>query len=182
MAIGTAAVGLGTAAMSFFEGQEKQRAAEKAMRKFRFEELSNPYRRTAVSTLGADLQREQATAATAQSLDTLQSAGARGVFAGVPQIQAANQQMNNTIAADLDQRQSQLDLQVAGQDVRNQELTRRAQEQELAGYGQMMNVGMGMKYQGLGQLTNTFGYAGQQEWGQKADKWMGGLFGGNQNT
>ena len=182
MAIGSAVVGLSTATASFFEGRRKEEQAAEAMRKFRFEELSNPYRRTAVSTLGTDLQREQATSTTASALDTLQSAGARGVFAGVPQLQAGNQQMNRQIAADLDQRQAQLDMATAGQDVRNQELTRRAQEQELAGYGQLMDVGMGMKYQGLGQLANTFGFAGQQEWGQKADKWVGGLFGGDKNA
>lgn len=178
MAIATAVTGLATSTASFFEGRAKERRAAEAMRKFRFDELSNPYRKTSVSTLGSDLQKEQASAATAQSLETLEGAGARAVFSGVPQIQAANQNLNKQIGANLDEQRKQLDFAEAGQDVRNQELTRKSQEQELAGYGNLMNVGMGMKYQGLGQLTNTFAYAGQQGWGKKADDWVGGLFKG----
>lgn len=177
MAIGTAVVGAVSGAAKFFEGQSMQNRAQEAIDKFRFTELQNPYRDVRVSELGANLQREQASQATAGALDVLRQGGTRAVIGGLPQVTAQNQRLSQQIGAGLDQQRVATDRMAAQQDVRNQELIRQAEAQELAGYGQLLNVGMGMKYGGLGNLANVSGLAGQTKLGQQANTFIEGLFG-----
>lgn len=179
MAIATAGVGLLGGAAKFFEGQAQQNKAQAAIDKFRFSELQNPYKSQRVSTIGADRQLEQASQQSATALEALRESGVRGVIGGTPQVLSQGQQLTQGITADLDRQQKQLDLAAAQQDVRNQELRRQAETQELAGFGQQMNVGMGMKYGGLSNLANVAGFAAQQDWGKQADSWTAGLFKGS---
>ena len=175
MAIATGIVGAATGAAKFFEGASQESRAQDAINKFRFSELQNPYRSTRVSTLGADLQAMQASQQGASALDALQASGTRGVLGGLPQLTAQQQNLNQRIGADLDQQQTRLDYAAAQQDVRNQELMRQAESQELAGYGQQLNVGMGMKYGGLTNIANTAGLVGQTKIGERADNWITNL-------
>lgn len=179
MAVATGVIGAVSGAAKFFEGQAQKNRAQRAIDRFRFSELQNPFRDTRVSTLGAEYQMQQASQQGAAALDALQASGTRGVLGGLPQLTAQQQGLNQRITADLDRQQTQLDMAAAQQDARNQELVRQSQQQELAGYGQQLNVGMGMKYGALTNLTNAAGAIGQTKFGEKADSWVEGLFKGN---
>ena len=67
-----------------------------------------------------------------------------------------NNDVSREIGADLDRQQKQIDYSAAGQEVQNQNMREERQANELQGYGQMMNVGMGMKYGGLSNIYNSF--------------------------
>lgn len=169
MATATAGVGLLGGAAKFFSGRSMQKKAEKFIEDFRWQELENPYEDLAVSTLGADLQREEAARTTATSVNALEKGGARALVGGIGKVQDLNNQVNKGIAANLDEQQKAIDKMVAGQKVVNQNMIEKRQSDELAGYGQMMNTGMGMKSQGLDNVINSFGAFGQSQAGQDLD-------------
>lgn len=155
----TAGVGAIGGAVKFFEGRKMQREAQRAIDNFEWQDLQNPYENVQVSTLGSDLQREEAARNTATSVNALRSGGNRALIGGLGRVQAQNNLVNRQIGANLDQQQKQLDYAAAGQDVANQNTIENRQSNELAGYGQAMNVGMGLKYQGIDNMVNAVGAA-----------------------
>ena len=60
LGIASGAVSAVSGAAKFFEGRRMQRRAEEALANFEWQNLENPYEALQVSTLGADLQREEA--------------------------------------------------------------------------------------------------------------------------
>lgn len=167
------AAGIASGAAKFFEGRRMQRKSQEALDRFQWQNLENPYESLQVSTLGADLQREEAARATATNVDALQQAGARGLIGGLGRVQRQNTLMNREIGADLDMQQKRIDEMTAGQDVMNQQMIERRQENELAGIGQQMRVGMDTKYLGIDQGVNALG---------SAITGFGGMLGGGKPT
>lgn len=142
------------------EGRRMMREAKGKIAAFEWQKLGNAYRDAQVSTLGADYQTEIAGTQTAGMVDAARRGGARGVASSLGRIQAFNNQVGQQIAANLDQQQAELNVRAAGQDMRNQELVEKRQADELAGYGQMMNVGLGMKHQGMANIASGLSATG----------------------
>lgn len=143
------------------EGKRMMREAQGKIAAFQWQELGNAYRDSQVSTLGSDYQMEMAGTTTANMVDASRRGGARGIAANLGRIQAFNTTMGQGIAANLDQQQADLNVKAAAQDMRNQEMVEKRQADELAGYGQMLNVGLGMKHQGLANVAQGFSAMGQ---------------------
>lgn len=160
-----------------YEGKKMQKKAQKAIDNHRWETRTNPYDTLSVSTLGADLRKEQTNVNTATYIDALQSGGTRSVMGGVGRVQAQNNTIDQQIAADLDQQQKRIDFAKSQQDVYNQNVIEKRQSNELAGYGQMMNVGMGMKYQGYAD-AQAIGQSQSQHNMEIMQMVMGGMGGG----
>lgn len=179
MATATAITGVAGSAAKFFEGRKMQKTAQKMIDQFKWQDLKNPYAETSVSTLGADLQKEQGLISDATAVEALSKGGVRGLVGGLGQVQGQSNVRSKEIAAGLDEQQKQLDFAAAGQDVQNQMMIEKRQTDELAGYGQMMNTGMGMKMQGITDLANTMGMVGQTGLGKAVDGKVAGLFGKN---
>lgn len=163
--LGTAAIitgGLGIlqGTSKFFEGRRMQRKAEEALAQFEWQNLENPYESLQVSTLGADLQREEAGRFTSTAVDALQQAGTRGLVGGLGRVQQQNTLMNREIGADLDMQQKRIDEMTAGQDVQNQAMFEQRQREELQGLGKQMDTGIDMKYGGLGNIISSSGLVG----------------------
>lgn len=170
MAVATGVVGAGVGLAKFFEGRSMQKRAQGMIDNFQWDDLTNPYKDLQVSTLGSDLQTEQANINTATSTEAMRAGGTRALVGGLGRQQAMNNQMNRQIGADLDQQQKQIDFAAAGQDVRNQAIMEQRQSNELAGYGQMLGAGQQMKFGGMTDILNTAGFAAQTEFGQGIDK------------
>ena len=143
------------------EGREMQIKAEEFIENFEWEELQNSYDSIGVSSLGADLQREEMARNTATSVDALRSGGIRGVMGGLGRVQAQNQFGNRQIAADLDRQQKDINMARAQDQSKIRGMTERRQEQELLGYGQMLNMGTHLKYKGKTDIMNAVQAAGQ---------------------
>lgn len=137
------------------EGKRMQKLAQSKIDSFEWQELSNPYKNLQVSTAGADLRREEAARNTATSVDAIRSGGTRSIAANLGKVQAQNNLTNADIAANLDEQQKSIDMMAAQDEAAIRGMNEVRQANELAGYGQMMNVGMGMKYQGLGDVQAT---------------------------
>jgi len=170
MAIATGAIGAGTGLAKFFEGRSMQKRAQGMIDNFQWDDLTNPYKDLQVSTLGSDLQTEQANINTATNTEAMRAGGTRALVGGLGRQQAMNNQMNRQIAADLDKQQQQINYAGAGQDVRNQQVMEQRQNNELAGYGQMLGAGQQMKFGGMTDILNTAGFAAQTAFGQGIDK------------
>lgn len=147
--------------VKFFEGRKMQKKAQKMLDNFKWQDLQNPYENLQVSTLGADLQREEAGRNTASIVNTIQSGGSRAIIGGLGRVQAQNNLVNRQIAADLDQQQKDINYAKAQDDTNIRAMIEQRQSNELQGYGQMLNVGMNMKYDGMADVMNAVGSLGQ---------------------
>ena len=90
MAIATGAIGAGTGLAKFFEGRSMQKRAQSNIDSFKWDDLTNPYKGMQVSTLGADLQTEQANINTATSTEAMRAGGTRALVGGLGRQQAFN--------------------------------------------------------------------------------------------
>lgn len=170
------------------EGRRMSQEAQRKIDSFEWESLENPYRNLAVSTLGADLQREEASRAAATNVEALRAAGTRGLGVGAGRVMQSVNNNNREIAANLDQQRKAIDFAAAGDDVRIRDMIENRQSNELAGYGQMLNVGNQMKYGGTADMLNGVQAAGQSVAAYQAYKdgrpnpvggMGGGMMGGN---
>lgn len=159
--IATAGVGLAMGAAKFFEGRAMQKKGEQFAENFDWQELQNPYENQQVSTLGSDLRTEQANIGAASATEALRTGGTRALVGGLGRVEAGRNIVNREEAVNLDEQQKVIDRAKAQQDVMNQQMIEKRQGDELAGYGQMMNVGMGMKNQGMSDVLSGVGALGQ---------------------
>lgn len=176
MAMATAAqgaLGLVGGATKFFEGRKMQREAQKKIDAFEWNDLENVHKNQQVSTLGSDLLREENARAIATTTDALRGGGNRAIVGGLGRVVAQSNTVNREAAANLDQQQKQIDFAKAQDDVRIREMIEKRQSDELQGYGQMLNTGMGMRYSGIGDAINAVGVVGQGLSGMKEN----GMFG-----
>ena len=182
MAVATGVIGGGVGLAKFFEGRAMQKRAQNNIDNFKWDDLTNSYKNLRVSTLGSDLQTEQANINTASTTQALRAGGTRALVGGLGRQQALNNTLNKEIAAGLDKQQTNIDFAAAGQDVKNQVMMEQRQSDELAGYGAMLGAGQKMKFGGMTDMLNTAGYLGQTESGEGIDKGIGeGISKGFQN-
>ncbi len=164
MAIATgisAGVGAAGGISKFFEGRKMQRRAQELIENFEWQELKNPYKDLQVSTLGADLRREENARATATATNAIRNGGTRAILGGLGRVQSNANTVNREIAANLDEQQKAIDYAGAQDDTRIRGMQEKRQTDELQGYGQMMNVGMNTKYGGMADIMNSAGMFGQ---------------------
>lgn len=134
------------------EGRKMQKKAQALIDNFEWQELKNPYKDLQVSTMGADLMKEQNARAVSTATQALRGSGTRGLVSGLATVQNQSNIMNKEVAANLDEQRKAIDFASAGEEGKIRDMMENRQANELAGYGQMMNVGMGMKYGGVGDM------------------------------
>ena len=136
---------------------------------FEYQDLQAFSENERVSTLGTDLRREEAARTTATSVDALRSGGTRSLIGGLGRVQAQNNLLNRELAANLDQQQVGINTRIAQQRTDNQRIVEQRDQQRLAGFGQLANIGFQTAHQGLTDIVNGIGTAGQG--------FVGGAFG-----
>lgn len=148
--------GIGKAA----SGRKMMRDAKRAARNYRRQELKNVNENRRISTLGANLAREEAARGTATSVEALRSGGVRGVVGGMGAVQAANNQQARAIGAGLDQQQVQLDREIAADDARIRDMQEQRENQDLAAIQSQVNAGQQTMMSGIGDIAQAgFGMA-----------------------
>lgn len=154
VAVGGTAYGIASDISKQKEGRKMQREAQQRIDSFKWQDLTNPYKTLQVSTLGADLRREEAQLTESGVIDTLQQSGTRGVLGGTGALQTNQNKLNRDIAVNLDEQQKDIDKMAAQEDARIRDIQEQRQQAELAGYGQMLSTGMNMNYAGQAGVTN----------------------------
>ena len=157
--IAMAGVGLLGSGYQAIKGAKDAKDAQRALENYERQELTNTAEGLQVSTLGADLQREEQARLAATQVGALQGAGARGVIGGLGRVEAGNQQMNRQIGAELDAQQKQID-QMRAQDQANiRSMQEQREQQDVAALSSQYNAGNQMMWQGIGGVAQT-GMAG----------------------
>ncbi|AGO47964.1 structural protein [Cellulophaga phage phi40:1] len=162
MGVGAAAAGLSAVGgiVKGINGAKRARKAQKAIDNYERQTLENSYKDMEVSTLGADLQREELARATATSVGALASGGVRGIIGGVGAVQANNVASSRAIGADLDSQQKNIDQLRASDNSVIRNMTETREQQDLAGLGNALEVGRQDAASGFGDAIQSVGSMG----------------------
>lgn len=152
------------------EGQRMQNEAQNAIDNFQWQDIDGAL---PIHTEGADLITEQNQLSTATAMDAVRNSGTRGIVGTVPKLVAQNNVANQEARAYLDNQYMRRDYTKLG-------MIENRQANELAGYGQQLNTGMGMKYKAYSDFYATASNQSQHI----MDLWstFGGAGGGMKNN
>jgi hypothetical protein len=139
------------------EGRDIQNEGQAGIDNFSWDELTNPYDDLQISTAGAEMQAEEASRVSSTVMQAGRAGGTRGIAATAGRVQAQNNKVNQGIAANLDEQQKGLDQAAAQDNTRIRAMQEKRQGDELAGYGNMVDVGRDMRHSGMGDLVAVGG-------------------------
>lgn len=175
-AITSTVLGLGAGAISIAQANKQKNEARKALNSYERQELDNPMKDIPLSTVGSDLMREETGRTAATLTDSASRFGIRGMSV-IPAIQANINSANQEGRSYLDQQDTRRQYAIAQgeQNVQNMQETR--EREDLAGIGQLMNVGNQNMQQGIGLGLNSL-MMGTRAIGEKyPDLNFGSIFG-----
>lgn len=153
--MGSTLTGMYGGTSKFFEGKKMQKRAQKHIDEFEFSELNNVQEDRQVSTRSAELRTEQGDIQSATSTEALRAGGTRALVGGLGRVEANRNIINREVGANLDMQEKQIQGAIAQDNAAIRGMKERRESAELAGYGQMLNTGMGMKYQGITDVYNA---------------------------
>lgn len=134
-----AAIGIGASALGgiaqTISGISRTNKAKKALAGFQRQRLTNITEGMRVSTMGAELQTQEAQRRFATSVDALRSGGVRGLVGGLSQVEQQQQIGQQQIAAGLDQQQQQIDMMRAQDEGRIRSMIENRESAAIAGLG-----------------------------------------------
>lgn len=160
MAIGTAtAIALGVSAAAStaqaVSGAARASKAKKALENFQRQELKNVTEGMRVSTLGAELQTQEAQRRFATGVEALRSGGVRGLVGGLGVMEQQQQQLQQQISADLDQQQQQIEQAKARDEANIRSMTEQRESSQIAGLGAELAAGRQQLNAGITGLGQT---------------------------
>lgn len=150
-----AGVGLLGSGYQAIKGAKDARDAKNALDNYQRQEFQNIAEGMQVSTLGADLQREEQARLAATQVGALQGAGVRGVLGGLGRVEAGNQMVNRQIGADLDMQQKQIDQMYAQDEANIRNMQEQREMQDISGLSSQYNAGNQNMWQGIGGIAQT---------------------------
>jgi hypothetical protein len=150
-----AATGALASGIQAISGAKQKRDAQKALENYQRQELQNVAEGLQVSTLGADLQREEQARLAATQVGALQGAGVRGLIGGLGRVEAGNQMVNRQIGADLDMQQKQIDQMYAQDQANIRGMQEQRETSDIAGLSSQYNAGNAMLWQGIGGIAQS---------------------------
>lgn len=154
-AITGAVLAAGTAAFSITQGIKKNKEAKEALNDLDQPILDNVYKDLPISTVGSDYLAEQNARTSADLVGASRDAGIRGVLSGIPKIQAFTNDANREGQAYLDRQVQDRNRLIAGDEQRIQGTKENRYNNELAGIGNLMDVGQTYINQGVRGLGNA---------------------------
>lgn len=137
----SAVIGAGTAAYSIAQAEKQKREARRELQSYERQELDNVFKDMPISTIGSDLMLEQGARTEANLVDTARRFGTRGIFSAIPAIQAGSQQVGREARNYLDQQDQMRNRMIAQDRAQIRGMQENREFQDLAGIGNLMNVG-----------------------------------------
>lgn len=150
-----AIIGGAASAAQAIQGAKQVKDAENALNNLKLPEWQNPYENMQVSTLGADLQRQESQRNAASGIEALQGAGVRGIVGGVGRVQSEEQRVNQQIAADLDRQQKELDQQKAQAYMQIKGVEEQRYRGDVEALSSQVNQGNQMMWTGIGGIAES---------------------------
>ena len=154
-AIAMAGVGLLGSGYQAIKGAKDARDAKNALDNYQRQEFNNVAEGMQVSTLGADLQREEQARLASTQVGALQGAGVRGVLGGLGRVEAGNQMLNRQIGAELDMQQKQIDQLYAQDEANIRNMQEQREMQDISGLSSQYNAGNQQMWQGIGGVAQS---------------------------
>ena len=136
-------------------GAKRAADARRALDQYQRQNLKNITEGMRVSTLGAELQTQEAQRRFATSVEALRAGGIRGVVGGLGQQEQQQQMLQQQISADLDKQQAQIEMMRAEDEARIRAIQEQRQTQEIAGLGTEMAIGKEQMFSGIGDIAST---------------------------
>jgi hypothetical protein len=162
MAIATGTAILAGAALTaagsagnMIKGAKRAKDAQKALNNFKRQELKNVTEGMRVSTLGAELQTQEAQRRFATSVDALRSGGVRGLVGGLGQQEQLQQSQQQQIGAGLDQQQVAIDQMAAQDEQRIRQMQEQRESAAIAGLGSEIAAGKAQQQQGIAGIAEA---------------------------
>jgi hypothetical protein len=158
----SAGIGGATAIMGGIQSLSAAKAKKKAAREaanMKDVPLTNIADGLQVSTIGANLQKEQQARLAAGQVDAMSEGGARSIIGGVGRVSAASQDVNNNISADLDQQQKNIDMTRAEDEGRIRGIKEGRYSDKLAALSSQYNAANDAQQQGYGNMIQGAGMA-----------------------
>lgn len=154
-AVTSLAIGAAVSGYSIYQGEKQKKEAKKALNNLDQQALENVYQDLPISTVGSDFLKEQNSRTTSQLVGASRNAGIRGVLSAVPKIQSFSNDSNREGQAYLDGQVQDRNRLIASDNQRIQGMEEQRYNAELAGIGQLMEVGQAYTDQGIRGLGNT---------------------------
>ena len=148
-------VGLLGSSFQTIKGISDSNRARRELENYQRQELTSPFEGLQVSTLGADLQREEANRMAMAQTEALQGAGVRGVVGGLGRVDAQNQILNAQIGAGLDEQRRNLDMALAQDRAGIRGMREQREFQDIMALSSQYNAGQQMMMAGLGNIGQT---------------------------
>lgn len=153
-------MGIATAGLGIYQtisAAKQQADAKKALNNYKRQELSNVADGLSVSTLGADLQREEQARLASTQTSALSEAGSRAILGGAGRVEAGNQNVNAKISADLDAQQKEIDMLRARDEANMRNIQENREVSDISALSSQYNAGQQNKFQGLGNIVQGTG-------------------------
>ncbi len=141
------------------KGAKEERDAKNAIAGYERQGLENAYEDARVSTLGADLRREELGRTIATGTEALRGAGARGLIGGLGRLTQQSNTLNREIASDLDRQQTELERRRAEDEARIRSIREQRDISNLAGLGAKFQEGRRTQASGLQDISSGIGTA-----------------------
>lgn len=148
-----AAIAGGAALAKGISGAVQASKARKALENFQRQELKNITEGMRVSTLGAELQTQEAQRRFATSVDALRSGGVRGVVGGLGQQEQLQQRQQQQISADLDRQQQQIEMMRAQDEARIQGMQEQRESFDIGRLAGQQAAGRAQLSSAIGDVT-----------------------------
>jgi hypothetical protein len=158
-----AGVGLLGSGYQTIKGAKDAKDAKNALDNYQRQEFNNVAEGLQVSTLGADLQREEQARLASTQVGALQGAGVRGLLGGLGRVEAGNQMLNRQIGADLDMQQKQIDQMYAQDQAQIRGMQEQREVADISGLSSQYNAGNQMMWDGIGGVAQA-GISGLGAW------------------
>jgi len=153
--IAGAALTAAGSAGNMIKGAKRAKDAQKALNNFKRQELKNVTEGMRVSTLGAELQTQEAQRRFATSVDALRSGGVRGLVGGLGQQEQLQQIEQQKIGAGLDQQQFTINEMAAKDDQKIREMQEQRESAAIAGLGSEIAAGKAQQQQGIAGIAEA---------------------------
>lgn len=150
----TAGLGAGLGVYQAIKADSDKKKAKKALEALPIPELNNSYKDMQVSTLGSDIQRQEAGRNTATAVSALQGGGARAIIGGIGKVQANNNAVNAGIGANLDEQQKDINMNIAQDDANIRNMKENRYNNDVSALSSQINTAQDAKMQGIGNAIN----------------------------
>lgn len=157
---GAGALGAGVGLYQTIQGSKQAKEARQALEDYQRQELVNTGDGLQVSTMGADIQREEQQRMAATQMGALQEGGTRAILGGAGRVESGNQRVNRQIGADLDMQQKQIDQYTAQEGVRLQGMMEQRENMDINALSSQYNTGQQNMMSGFGNIIAGTGQAG----------------------